>query len=368
MRLKVMAENLIERLVLKLNQVPEPLLETQMAFNMARSIMVGVKLGVFEAAADGARSADTIANRCGTNPKATVKLLDTLTSCGYFRFRRGAYALTGKSSKWLLRRSPFNLCDKLLFQFHEWDMVGGYERYLVTGASQNPHASIADVSYWQHYQRGMRNLAGLWASDVTARFPMPAGARTLLDIGGSHGYYSVSLCRRYPALQSIVLDLPDAVREAAAILASENMGSRVIHQAGDVLTDELGEGSFDAVFISQLVHHFTEDQNRGLMQKIARALRPHGVCVILDTVGAEQPGAGGQTGALLDLYFAMLSEAGTWPTSSIQAWFEAADLVCLAPVRFRNMPGGAMVAARKPGPSGAARAWWRASSPTPPWR
>jgi len=42
----------------------------------------------------------------------------------------------------------------------------------------------------------MRNLAGLAAGEVTERFPMPPGARDMLDIGGSHGYFSVSLCRK----------------------------------------------------------------------------------------------------------------------------------------------------------------------------
>ena len=48
-RLGVIPENLIERLALKSNAVPEPLAETQFAYSMARSIMAGVKLGVFQA-------------------------------------------------------------------------------------------------------------------------------------------------------------------------------------------------------------------------------------------------------------------------------------------------------------------------------
>ena len=254
-----------------------------------------------------------------------------------------------KSRKWLLRSSATNLCDKLLFQFYEWDTVGGYERYLRTGASQNPHEAITDADYWQLYQRGMRNLAGLWAGDVASRFPMPAEAANLLDIGGSHGFYSVSLCRRYPGLEAVILDLPDAINEAATILSAEGLGSRVIHRAGDALTDELGESSFDAVFMSQVIHHFSEAQNRELMMKISRALRPKGVCVIFTTVGTENPGSGDQAGALLDFYFAMLSKAGTWRVSSIHEWFGNAGLECLAPQTFRNMPGGALVIGRKPG-------------------
>jgi len=274
MRLGVIAESIIDRLILKSNAAPEPLLETQIAFSMARSIMAGVKLGLFEAASDRGRSAADIAKTCGTNPGATEKLLNTLTGCGYFKFRNGTYALTPKAEKWLLRRSRQSLCDKLLFQFYEWDMVEGYEAFVSTGKPMARHQGMQDDDFWNIYQRGMRSVAGLAAGEIANRFPMPPGARDMLDLGGSHGYFSVSLCRKHPDLKSVILDLPDAVRQAAPILAEEKMGVRVTHRPGNALTDELGEGSVDIVLMSQLVHHFTDEQNRTLMKKIASALRP----------------------------------------------------------------------------------------------
>jgi SAM-dependent methyltransferase len=347
MRLGVIADDIVERLILKSNTAPEPLLETQMAFSMARSIMVGVKLGLFEAVSDGARSAADIAKTCATNPGATEKLLNALTGCGYFKFRNGAYASTPRSEKWLLRRSPQNLCDKSLFQFYEWDLVEGYETFVRTGKPMAGHEGVQGDDFWNIYQRGMRNLAGLAAGEVSGRFPMPPGARDILDIGGSHGYFSVSLCRKHPDLKSVILDLPDAVKQAAPILAEEKMGDRVTHRPGNALTDDLGEGSVDIVFMSQLVHHFTDEQNRVLMQKIARALRPGGVCVMLDSIRPRKPGEGGQTAALLDLYFAMLSESGTWPMETMQDWLQSAGLKPLKPIWLRSMPGCALVAGRK---------------------
>jgi hypothetical protein len=245
MRLGVIAESIIERLMLKFNAVPEPLLETQIAFSMTRSIMVGVKLRLFEAADDGGRSAAEIAKICATNPGATEKLLNALTGCAFLKFRNGAYLLTPKAEKWLLRRSPQNLCGKLLFQFYEWDMVEGYEAFVRTGKPMAGHQGMQDDDFWNMYQRGMRSVAGLAAREIADRFPMPPGARDMLDLGGSHGYFSVSLCRKHPDLKSVILDLPDAVRQAAPILAEEKMGVRVTHRPGNALTEELGEGSVD---------------------------------------------------------------------------------------------------------------------------
>ena len=348
MRLGVIAENLTERAVLQSNGAPEPLLETQMAFSMARSIMAGVKLGLFEAASDGARSATDIAKTCATHPAATEKLLNALTGCGYFRFRNGVYTLTPKAEKWLLRRSPHNLCDKFLFQYYEWRIVEGYESFLRTGKPMALHEGMqGDDDFWKLYQRGMRNLAELAAGEVANRFPMPPNARDMLDLGGSHGQFSVVLCRKYPDLKSVVLDLPEAVSHAAAILAEEKMGVRVMHRPGNALTDHLGVGSADIVFMSQLVHHFTDEQNRALMKKIVLALRPGGVCVMLESIRPKEPGEDSQAAALLDLYFAMLSESGTWPLETLQDWLQSTGLKTLKPMWLRSMPGAALVAGRK---------------------
>ena len=61
-----------------------------------------------------------------------------------------------------------------------------------------------------------------------------------------------------------------------------------------------------------------------------------------------KPGDGGQTAALLDLYFAMTSESGTWPMETMQDWLQSSGLKPLKPVWMRNMPGAALVAGRNP--------------------
>jgi SAM-dependent methyltransferase len=44
------------------------------------------------------------------------------------------------------------------------------------------------------------------------------------------------------------------------------------------------------VLVAQLVHHFNAEQNRELAKRIARALRPNGVFVILDAFRPQTPG------------------------------------------------------------------------------
>lgn len=246
-----------------------------------------------------------------------------------------------------MRDSHHSLTDKLLLQFHEWEWIERSEEYVQTGEPLELHDAIGGEQ-WESYQRGMLSVARALAAEAVRRMPVPKGAKDLLDIGGSHGYYSVALCRRHQGLRAVVLDLPRAVEHAAALLAAEEMGDRVVHRVGDALSDELGVESYDLVITAQLVHHFTDEQNRGLTRRIARAQRPSGVYAILEEFRAPTPRKAGQIGALLDFYFALTSQAGTWSPEEMAAWQREAGLEPKGPIRLRTSPGAGIQAAVKP--------------------
>jgi ubiquinone/menaquinone biosynthesis C-methylase UbiE len=193
----------------------------------------------------------------------------------------------------------------------------------------------------------MRSLAQISADEVARRVPIPAGARTMMDLGGGHGHYALSFCRRHAHLQATVLDLPAAVRAAAPILAGQPGCDRVSYRCGDASRDDLGENAWDLVFMSHLIHHFDEAANAALLCRVTRALRPGGVLAVLDVLRPASPAGTGQTGALLDLYFAITSNAGTWSSKDITRWVVEAGLRPGRLVPLRSAPGIAVVTAAK---------------------
>jgi SAM-dependent methyltransferase len=347
MRLGPVPDNPIEWFVARLNVAPQPLFDTQIAYTLARVVMVGTKVGVFEALADGPASSGEVARRCKTNEAGTEKLLFALAGAGYVSADGDRYELTSMSRKWLLRASPHSVADKLLLQFLEWDWMERSEEYVRTGKPLDLH-SMTDEGDWDLYQRGMRSMANAFAGEALKRMPLPKEPRDMLDIGGSHGYYSVGLCRRNEGLRSVILDLPAAVEKAAPLLAAEGMGDRVVHRAGNVLTDDLGADAYDIVLIAQVVHHFTADQNRELAERVARALRSGGVYAVLDAFRPRTASDAGQPGALLEFYFALTSQSGTWAVEEIADWQRSAGLSPRRPVKFRTAPGVGIQAAFKP--------------------
>lgn len=336
MRFGIIAEGPIERVGLASGLVPTPMLEPY-AIGFARALIVATRLGVFEALTEGPRAARALAEGCGSDPRATEKLLNLLVGMRYLRRTAdGTYRLTRIAQRWLLQSSTSSVRDMVLMKFLEWEWIEGLDDFVRTGAPLDVHGTMSPED-WGLYQRGMRAQANLLASWLARRLPVPNGATAMLDVGGSHGYLSVALCRRHPELRSVVFDLPQAVEQAAPILAAEGMGDRVVHRAGDALTDDLGSEEYDLILAFSLVHHFDAETNQALAARCARALRPGGIFVIGDQMRPESPVRASALDLFYDLYFALISRSGLWSFAEMAEWQRSAGLAARKPMYL--LPG-----------------------------
>jgi len=347
MKIGAIPETLLERIAFALGLVPTPQVDTSAMFILVRTIIVAPKLRIFESLASQSRTAGDVAAFCSTDVAATNKLLDALVSSGYLHSTNGYYRLSGISRTWLLESSPVSLYDAILFAEVEWNWMTHLGEFIQSGTPLDFHTTMTP-NEWACYQRAMRSLASFAAPEVAQRLPVPRGARDMLDIGGSHGYYSVAICRRHKGLRAIVLDLPQAITYAAPLLAKERMGDRVMHWAGNVLVEDLGTEVYDLVFIAQLIHHFDSATNRVLMQRIGRALRPGGCLAILEAIRPPATRTSSQVENLLSLYFAFTSRSSTWSSDEIAAWHHDAGLQRKRILHFLKMPGIGAYIALKP--------------------
>ena len=325
MKLGVVPDNLIERLALLSGMLPPGIFECWFGIMLARTVMAATKLDVFESLAAGPLSADEVAQRCGTHPRATAKLLNALVGIGCVKVRGGRYCLRRSARSWVLKDGKNSFRDMNLLHYLEWHWWEHCEEYVRTGKPLRVHQTMSEED-WGVYQRGMRSGIEMPAQWVARHVPLPRTARHMLDIGGGHGYFSVAICRRYPQLRSTILDLPEAIQHAAPLLAKEGMGDRIVHRPGNALTDDLGTDVYDLVFLAAVVHHFDDATNRQLMQRIVRSLKPGGIVAIWEPLRQDPAGKVHQIGGLMDLFFGLFSEAATWSAAEIASWFHAAGL------------------------------------------
>ena len=340
MKIGAIPESVLEWLALKLELAPRALIDTHAAMLLARTVMAGAELGVFDVLVAGPLTPEEAAQACSAATAPMALLLDALAASGYLRLSDGRFELARRSRRWLVGSAGRALRDKLMLQVIEWRWLETLEEFVRSGQPLDFHDSMSTAER-DLYHRGMRALAGVAGAEVARRIPIPRGARRMIDLGGSHGHYAAEICRRYSGLSAEVMDFPDAIEVAAPLLAAEGLGERLVHREGDATTADLGVEQYDLVLMSNLAHHLTAEQNLQLTGRVKRALRPGGAFVIQEPARSERPGAADQIPALLGLYFAMQSRPGvrTWSIAEMAGWQRASGLKVHRPKRLRTAPG-----------------------------
>jgi ubiquinone/menaquinone biosynthesis C-methylase UbiE len=352
MRLTVTPENLLEWIALKINLVPLPLLHAQIFPIVGKAVLEAADKGVFEAVNNGKQTIEEIAADCRLHPKALRELMGLLTVLGYFKYRSGHYALTRISKRWLLKDNDESVYGMMLFNNRVvWPWMTQLGNYLETGEGIQYHDNLT-TEQWAYYQQAMLAATGTEAKEFGRKAPVPKNATLMLDIGGSHGQHSVALCRKLPNLQAVILDLPQAIEQAAPLLARAGMGDRVRHQAGNALTDDFGEAQYDIVLMSSLAHHFSDEQNRQVARKVAKSLKPGGVYIVNEFIRPEVDGQSegvgtNLVGSSMDLFYGLTSTAGNYSVREIQSWQTDAGLKLSKVKTYLSIPGRAMVVAKK---------------------
>ena len=343
MKITTVPENLFERIGLTLGLIPRPLGDVFLGPLLANTILAASSLGVFDILARGPSTVEEVAARCGNQIAATSKLLRALYASGYLRWRNGRYGLTRMAKRWLPSRSPDSVHSAILHRAIDFRFMN-FEQYVRTGQSRDFHREL-DEQEWVRYHRGQASQARLILQEVVQRIPA-SGASKMLDLGGGHGLYSLALCERYPELHSTVLDLVTPVLQETPT-ANSDPSARVRFQKADILTAPIDAQSIDLVLLANVIHHFDESTNRLLFGRLAGALRPGGVLVVLDVMRAPSVSESNQIEALMDLYFGAASGGQLWTATEIQTWQEEAGLRSLSPVRLRLLPDCQIQSARK---------------------
>src|SRR5262245_13061896 len=203
MKLGVLPENLAERLALCVGIPPPGIVESWLGIMATRAVMAATKLGIFEILAARSLTDQEIATSCATHVRATKHLLNALVGMGCLTFKAERYALPRKMRAWVLADGKYSFRDQILLRYLEWHWWDHCEEYVRTGEPLRLHETMTQDD-WGIYQRGMRSGIDFPANWVARKLPLAKTARTMLDIGGGHGFFSVALCRRYPQLQATI--------------------------------------------------------------------------------------------------------------------------------------------------------------------
>ncbi len=274
------------------------------------ALITAGELGVFVALGQGPLVVEDLALRIGASVNGTDKLCAVLVQTGYLE----------RTPEDQLRNSPY--AQARLSQTGEHDLNSqlrwlAYARQIMSGLTEAVVNGRPEITLWDLMQTNpdmgpsfatfMHDYAASVADDVQRAVDVPVGAKTLLDVGGSHGLHAAAACRRSPELQAVIYDLPVSLTNTRNFIASWGLADRIRCVEGDITKDSI-TGTFDVITYFLVAHNHTDADNALIIRKMAAALNPGGVLFIYEY--ARDP-------------------AARFSVSSAEAWASAFDLTLL---------------------------------------
>ncbi len=270
---------------------PGLVLEMVNAQQRTAALKAAIDLDLFRAVGEGPGDVASIARHCAASERGIRILCDFLTIHGVLVKEQGRYRHTPTSAAFLDPRSP--------------SCMASVAQFLSNPALREPYEHLAEV-----VRAGRTNLPGdgtvepenpVWVQFAEQMAPMmgpmagplgkvvlqgQSGPMRVLDIAAGHGLFGIEIAKQNPQAHVTGLDWAPVLRVALA-----NARKAGVHERYNMLPGSAFEvdfnGPYDAVLLTNFLHHFDTPTCVGLLKKIHAALRPGGQCATLEFVPNE---------------------------------------------------------------------------------
>ena len=183
-------------------------------------------------------------------------------------------------------------------------------------------SAMEDEAAARHFTLALAGRAKNVAPLLAERVVMD-GAKTLVDVGGGTGIYSIALLQKNPHLRAIVLDRPEVLKVAQEMAHAYGVADRLQTQAADMFRDPLPAA--DVVLLSNILHDWDLAECQALIGRCAASLRTGGPLLIHD-VFLNDTLDGPMPIALYSAALFCLTEGRAYSAAEYRGWLKEAGL------------------------------------------
>ena len=291
-------------------------------FRTARVLLSAIELDLFTHVGPGAE-AKTIARRLDMPLRGVEMLLNALAATGFLTKQDGSFACTPATDRYLNDASGDSVRGSLLHTVHLWDRWSRLTDCVATGSTVTGEtASLNDPGRTEAFIAAMQRSAGDRARKISDLLDCTGVAR-MLDIGGGSGAYSIALAKDNPALEAVIMDLPQVTPITRRHIEQAGLAERIQTVNGDYHTARYGD-NYDLVLASSILHINTPEENLAIIRKAFDCLNPGGRLVISEFL-LNQDKAGPEGAALFSINMLVATVGGAaYSEAEYRAWLTLA--------------------------------------------
>src|SRR4030065_2413509 len=231
-------------------------------------VLIGsaLKTGIFSALIEE-KDIDTIACELNADKRAMYIVLEALCGMGYVEKKKDKYIITQRARPLFIKGGD--------------EYVGGYIPHFMNKIKA--WLEVPLIIKGEKPGRKKPENIGVFMNAMASRpdaivekvvdecLKRKKDARNRLDLGGGPGKYSRAFVNR--GLKAILFDMPeiiDHVSKEFRLSGIKNLTLKKGDFSNDEFVEEFEENSFDIVFMGNITHIYSEDENRKLLLSVGK--------------------------------------------------------------------------------------------------
>ena len=223
-----------------------------------------------------------IAEKTGWSLRGTAMLLDGLVAVNLVTKENGVYRNGEAASACLVPGAPAWQGDILRHTQASWPAWAELPKCVATGDCSDVREHELSGTALRNFILGMDNVASFSAPEVLRSVDLSRYA-SMLDLAGGPATYSAVFLKAHPGMRATLFDRAAVIALAREKVEAAGLQDRFSYVAGDCLTDPLG-GPYDLVFMSNIIHSWSPEQNEAVVRKAHAALAPGGTLIVYETL------------------------------------------------------------------------------------
>jgi len=261
------------------------------AHQRSSALKAAIDLDLFRAVGEGPGDVASIARKCSASERGIRILCDFLVINGVLLKQDGHYLHTPTSAAFLDPRSPMSMASIAQFLGNPalrepYDQLAEIVR---TGHTVMPGDGTVEPEnpVWVQFAETMAPMMGPMAGPLGAVvLNGHSGPMHVLDIAAGHGLFGIEIAKQNPQAHVTGLDWAPVLRVALKNAEKAGVADRYNMLPGSAFEVDFA-GPYDAVLLTNFLHHFDKPTCVGLLKKVRSSLKPGGRAATLEFVPNE---------------------------------------------------------------------------------